>query len=70
MAANTQMYVAVMVAMLGAAMFGFDQGNFGNVQSFESFRREWCLGHFFFESEEFFLSFLVILKHGLEIHDC
>ena len=39
--------MAVTVAMLGAAMFGFDQGNFGNVQSFESFRQEWCLGRVF-----------------------
>eukprot|EP00435_Cladocopium_sp_Y103_P052049 s442_g16.t1 len=44
--AKPETYVAVTVAMLGAAMFGFDQGNFGNVQSFESFRREWCLGRY------------------------
>ena len=42
--AKPETYVAVTAAMLGAAMFGFDQGNFGNVQSFESFRQEWCLG--------------------------
>ena len=40
------MYVAVGVAMVGAAMFGFDQGNFGNVQAFESFRKEWCVGRY------------------------
>jgi len=27
-------------------MFGLDQGNFGNVQAFESFRTEWCEGNF------------------------
>eukprot|EP00435_Cladocopium_sp_Y103_P020565 s2043_g5.t1 len=44
--ASPQMYVAVAIAMVGAAMFGFDQGNFGNVQAFKSFRREWCLGRY------------------------
>ena len=44
--AKVQMYVAVLVAMFGAAMFGFDQGNFGNVQAFESFRQEWCVGRY------------------------
>eukprot|EP00913_Durusdinium_trenchii_P010262 g9623.t1 len=44
--ASPQMYVAVGVAMVGAAMFGFDQGNFGNVQAFKSFRKEWCLGRY------------------------
>ncbi|CAJ1334652.1 unnamed protein product [Effrenium voratum] len=44
--ASVQMYVAVGVAMVGAAMFGFDQGNFGNVQAFESFRNEWCLKNY------------------------
>jgi len=43
---SMQMYVAVGVAMVGAAMFGFDQGNFGNVQAFETFRSEWCLGKY------------------------
>jgi len=43
---SPQMYMAVGVAMAGAAMFGFDQGNFGNVQSFETFRNEWCLGRY------------------------
>merc|ERR1719357_2006374 len=27
-------------------MFGLDQGNFGNVQGFKSFRDEWCYGKF------------------------
>ncbi|CAE7943872.1 SLC2A1, partial [Symbiodinium sp. KB8] len=44
--ASMQMYVAVGVAMVGAAMFGFDQGNFGNVQAFETFRKEWCVGRY------------------------
>eukprot|EP00439_Symbiodinium_sp_Y106_P072597 s2586_g13.t1 len=44
--ASLQMYVAVGVAMVGAAMFGFDQGNFGNVQAFETFRKEWCIGRY------------------------
>ncbi|CAE7328527.1 MST4 [Symbiodinium sp. CCMP2456] len=44
--ASMQMYVAVGVAMVGAAMFGFDQGNFGNVQAFETFRKEWCIGRY------------------------
>lgn len=38
------MYLAVALAMVGAATFGLDQGNFGNVQAFESFRAEWCVG--------------------------
>jgi len=36
-------YTSISVAMLGAAMFGLDQGNFGNVQGFDSFRADWCL---------------------------
>eukprot|EP00441_Pelagodinium_beii_P039245 CAMPEP_0197628950 /NCGR_PEP_ID=MMETSP1338-20131121/7021_1 /TAXON_ID=43686 ORGANISM="Pelagodinium beii, Strain RCC1491" /NCGR_SAMPLE_ID=MMETSP1338 /ASSEMBLY_ACC=CAM_ASM_000754 /LENGTH=510 /DNA_ID=CAMNT_0043199955 /DNA_START=44 /DNA_END=1576 /DNA_ORIENTATION=- len=36
-------YASIAVAMVGAAMFGLDQGNFGNVQGFESFREDWCL---------------------------
>jgi len=38
--------MAICSAMAGAIMFGLDQGNFGNVQSFDSFRREWCVGKF------------------------
>ncbi|CAK8992003.1 unnamed protein product [Durusdinium trenchii] len=44
--ASPQMYSAVGMAMVGAAMFGFDQGNFGDVQAFKSFRDEWCIGRF------------------------
>ncbi|KNC77464.1 hypothetical protein SARC_10075 [Sphaeroforma arctica JP610] len=42
---NNLTYIAVFVAMLGAMMFGLDQGNFGNVQSFSDFQEYWCLGH-------------------------
>ncbi|KNC80942.1 hypothetical protein SARC_06707 [Sphaeroforma arctica JP610] len=42
---NNLTYIAVFVAMLGAMMFGLDQGNFGNVQSFPDFQEHWCLGH-------------------------
>ena len=38
---NAQMYFAIAVAMLGAMMFGFDQGNFGNVQTYDSFQKHW-----------------------------
>eukprot|EP00928_Gymnodinium_smaydae_P093733 TRINITY_DN7803_c1_g1_i1.p1 TRINITY_DN7803_c1_g1~~TRINITY_DN7803_c1_g1_i1.p1 ORF type:complete len:546 (-),score=122.70 TRINITY_DN7803_c1_g1_i1:52-1689(-) len=40
------MYVSITVAMVGAMMFGLDQGNFGNVQTFDSFVREWCIGNY------------------------
>lgn len=43
---NARMYVAIATAMAGAIMFGLDQGNFGNVQSFEDFRKEWCVGKY------------------------
>ena len=43
---NTQMYFAIAVAMVGAMMFGLDQGNFGNVQTYESFQKHWCEGKF------------------------
>mmetsp|Transcript_132763 Transcript_132763/g.370164 ORF Transcript_132763/g.370164 Transcript_132763/m.370164 type:complete len:508 (+) Transcript_132763:84-1607(+) len=43
---NANMYLSIAVAMVGAMMFGLDQGNFGNVQGFNSFRREWCRGKF------------------------
>jgi len=43
---NGRMYLSIAVAMVGAMMFGLDQGNFGNVQGFNSFRREWCRGKF------------------------
>mmetsp|Transcript_64089 Transcript_64089/g.206438 ORF Transcript_64089/g.206438 Transcript_64089/m.206438 type:complete len:521 (+) Transcript_64089:88-1650(+) len=40
------MYFAIAMAMVGAMMFGLDQGNFGNVQAFADFRQEWCVGRF------------------------
>jgi len=40
---NSRMFMSVAVAMVGAMMFGLDQGNFGNVQVFEDFREEWCM---------------------------
>eukprot|EP00418_Pyrodinium_bahamense_P051794 CAMPEP_0179174948 /NCGR_PEP_ID=MMETSP0796-20121207/86384_1 /TAXON_ID=73915 /ORGANISM="Pyrodinium bahamense, Strain pbaha01" /LENGTH=497 /DNA_ID=CAMNT_0020878257 /DNA_START=84 /DNA_END=1578 /DNA_ORIENTATION=- len=43
---NANMYLSIAVAMVGAMMFGLDQGNFGNVQGFSSFRKEWCYGKF------------------------
>jgi len=43
---SIQMYVAILTAMIGAIMFGIDCGNFGAVQGFQSFHREWCVGHF------------------------
>ena len=43
---NAQMYFAIAVAMVGAMMFGLDQGNFGNVQTYESFQTHWCEGKF------------------------
>jgi len=41
---NFQMYASISLAMVGAMMFGLDQGNFGNVQTFEDFRDHWCVG--------------------------
>jgi len=43
---NRATFLAVFTAMAGAIMFGLDQGNFGNVQGFESFLVEWCVGRF------------------------
>lgn len=43
---NARMYVAICTAMAGAVMFGLDQGNFGNVQSFDDFRAHWCVGKY------------------------
>jgi sugar porter (SP) family MFS transporter len=43
---NPSMFLAISTAMFGAIMFGLDQGNFGNVQSFESFQQDWCVGKF------------------------
>eukprot|EP00928_Gymnodinium_smaydae_P061225 TRINITY_DN45357_c0_g1_i1.p1 TRINITY_DN45357_c0_g1~~TRINITY_DN45357_c0_g1_i1.p1 ORF type:complete len:577 (+),score=134.77 TRINITY_DN45357_c0_g1_i1:60-1790(+) len=43
---NGNMYISIAVAMVGAAMFGLDQGNFGNVQTFDGFIQEWCVGNY------------------------
>jgi len=43
---NHQMFLSIAVAMAGAIMFGLDQGNFGNVQSFKSFLDYWCVGKY------------------------
>nr|NP_001106319.1 uncharacterized protein LOC100127272 [Xenopus laevis]AAI54994.1 LOC100127272 protein [Xenopus laevis] len=43
---NSFTYIAILVAMLGAMMFGLDQGNFGNVQGFEDFQRYWCIDRY------------------------
>jgi len=41
---NGNMYLSVGTAMVGAMMFGLDQGNFGNVQTFDGFIQDWCVG--------------------------
>eukprot|EP01134_Creolimax_fragrantissima_P002567 CFRG2567T1 len=41
--ANYKAFVAILIAMLGAMMFGLDIGNFGNVQGFTDFRTNWCV---------------------------
>jgi len=43
---NALTYIAICVAMLGAMMFGLDQGNFGNVQGFQDFQEYWCVGNY------------------------
>eukprot|EP00931_Biecheleriopsis_adriatica_P095169 TRINITY_DN687_c0_g1_i6.p1 TRINITY_DN687_c0_g1~~TRINITY_DN687_c0_g1_i6.p1 ORF type:complete len:495 (-),score=98.96 TRINITY_DN687_c0_g1_i6:690-2174(-) len=43
---NVSMFIAICTAMAGALMFGFDQSNFGQVHSFESFREAWCVGKY------------------------
>lgn len=45
-AANATTYVAIMVAMTGALMFGIDQGNFGLTSELPSFYTYWCDSHF------------------------
>ena len=42
---NAQIF-AIAVAMIEAMMVGLDQGNFGNVQTYESFQKHWCEGKF------------------------
>jgi len=44
--ANCQTYVAIIVAMMGALMFGIDQGNYGLAAEFPSFYDFWCKPHF------------------------
>lgn len=39
---NYRMYACVLMSMSGGFMFGVNQATFGNVQSFESFQRDWC----------------------------
>lgn len=41
---NCRMYTSIMLSMVGAMMFGLDQGNFGNVITFQDFREHWCVG--------------------------
>mmetsp|Transcript_104799 Transcript_104799/g.337907 ORF Transcript_104799/g.337907 Transcript_104799/m.337907 type:complete len:486 (+) Transcript_104799:66-1523(+) len=43
---NKNMHLASWTAMVGAIMFGLDQGNFGNVQTFPGFREAWCQGRY------------------------
>jgi SP family sugar:H+ symporter-like MFS transporter len=43
---NARMFVAISTVMIGAIMFGIDCGNFGSVQGFDSFHRDWCVGHY------------------------
>lgn len=44
--ASCNAYVAILVAMAGALMFGIDQGNYGLVQNFQSFYDFWCVPNF------------------------
>jgi len=44
--ANTAAYVAIVIAMMGALMFGIDQGNYGLVQDFRSFYEYWCEAYY------------------------
>jgi sugar porter (SP) family MFS transporter len=39
---NVMMVTSISVVMMGAAMFGADQNNFGVVQGFRSFGEHWC----------------------------
>lgn len=42
--ANSMTYIAIAMVMVGAMMFGLDQGNFGQVQNFSDFLEDWCIG--------------------------
>eukprot|EP00122_Pirum_gemmata_P021734 Pgem_evm1s20229 len=44
--ANFMTYVVILFSCIGAAMFGIDQGNFGNVQGFHDFQTNFCLGKY------------------------
>ncbi len=44
--ANPAAYMSIIVAMMGALMFGIDQGNYGLVQDFETFYDFWCKPHY------------------------
>lgn len=43
---NSTMFFAIAMAMVGAMMFGLDQGNFGVVSVFEDFETHWCDNNF------------------------
>jgi len=42
--ANIRTFVGIVVVMIGAIMFGMDQGNFGSCQNFDDFLKDWCIG--------------------------
>merc|ERR1712232_1069599 len=44
--ANSRTYIAIVIAMMGALMFGIDQGNYGLASDFESFYDFWCKPYF------------------------
>jgi len=39
---NARAFVGIVMAMLGSAMFGADQANWGSVVGVESFKEQWC----------------------------
>lgn len=44
--ASVATFVAIIVAMMGALMFGLDQGNYGLASGFQSFYDDWCKPHY------------------------
>lgn len=62
--ANSSTYVAIVVAMLGAMMFGIDQTNFGLASEFPDFYEYWCQ-HCFPEIWKNTLSFHPDLHKGV-----
>jgi len=44
-------YISIAVCMMGAAMFGADQNNYGVTYGFTSFQEHWCPGFDFTEKE-------------------